>query len=158
MCENNCLFTDLEEEQEKDSRDKPVWAVQGTGSNAPAYESLAQLDQFSLYSFFHYNFTFYTRKIFLANYFGKKNPQTTQFLNSNLLNFNKLTFSCKKKTYVENFRDTYMPVCELLRLTLSNLFFLDSPIKWWVKQCKESVIHRHCLLSFEQGWISTIGR
>lgn len=81
--ENNCLFIDLEEEQEKDSMDIlkdsmdiPVWAVQDTISNPTACQRphSAQLDPLSfIVSFFFspYNFLLYTWKIFLGNYFAK---------------------------------------------------------------------------------------
>lgn len=107
-------------------------------AQAPACESLAQLDPLSIYFFSTTPFFFILERYFQQIILGKKKTkQATQFLNSKLLKFFKLTFSCKK-TSVENFPDTCIPICELQNLTFHNLFF-------WIHQenydsnCESSV-------------------
>lgn len=124
--ENNCLFIGLEEEQEKDSTDIPVWAMQDMGSNPPACQRphSVQLDPLSFFlSPAPYKLLLYTWKIFIGNYFAKK------YLFLNFITFYKLTFS-SKKTSVENFPDSYTPVCEAQKFTLSNLIFWSHQEKY----------------------------
>lgn len=107
--------------------DLPVWVPKTRVQKSPACERphSSQLDPLSfIESFFpSYSFLIHTWKVYFYEIILKTNKKTpTWFLNSDLINFYKFTFSCKKLCD-ETFSDSCTSLREPQKLMLSNLGF-----------------------------------